>query len=443
MNEQISRGKLAKKNIILSFFNKGIAILISFLFVSATIDYLDPVNYGIWITLSSVVTWAGYFDFGIQHGFRNHLTKALANSDHKLAKNLVSTSYILLTFIYLVVFLIFFIINCFIDWKTFLNIEVSNHILRTTFSILVGLFSVQAVLKLIQTVLTSDQRNAYAAMLYTAGQACALIGVYILTATSSGKNGSLIDLAWLLGGIPIITYIIFSILLFSTRYKEIRPSISWFTKKVIRNIIGLGSKFFFIQLSLLVIFQCTSIIITKNLGPESATIYNISYKYMSVVYLASALILTPFWSAFTDAYEKKDYQWMIKINKKLKRIWYLTIPALTILVLLANFVYKIWIKDKVEIPLIIDIEMAIYMLCMTRGAINMFLINGIGKVTLQMIVYVFFAIISIPIMYYSSKIFGLQSIILFSAFVYLAQAVIGEIQLNKILQNKATGIWNK
>ena len=443
MTNKISRGKLAKKNIILSFLNKGVAIIISFLFVSATIDYLDTETYGIWITLSSVITWAGYFDFGIQHGFRNHLTRALANSNFRLGKNLVSTTYILMTCIYTTVFIIFFLINNLIDWQTFLNLKLSNTILRTTFNILIGLFSVQSILKLIQTVLTADQRNAYAAMIYTTGQAFTLIGIYLLTTLSSGHNSNLENLAWLIGGVPIITYIIFSVILFNSKYKNISPSIKSYDRSKIKDIIGLGSKFFFIQLSLLIIFQTPSIIITKNLGPENATIFNISYKYMSVVYLCSALVLTPFWSAFTDAYEKKDFIWMKKIYNKLKKLWLITIPTLTIMVFAANFVYKIWIDNKVTIPIIIDIEMAIYMLCMTRGAINMFLINGLGKVTLQMIIYLSFAIISIPVMYYSSKIYGLQSIIIFGALVYLIQSIIGELQLNKFLNQKAYGIWDR
>ena len=134
---------------------------------------------------------------------------------------------------------------------------------------------------------------------------------------------------------------------------------------------------------------------------------------------------------------------MKKIYYKLKKLWLITIPTLTIMVFAANFVYKIWIDNKVTIPIIIDIEMAIYMLCMTRGAINMFLINGLGKVTLQMIIYLSFAIISIPVMYYSSKIYGLQSIIIFGALVYLIQSIIGELQLNKFLNQKAYGIWDR
>lgn len=87
--------------------------------------------------------------------------------------------------------------------------------------------------------------------------------------------------------------------------------------------------------------------------------------------------------------------------------------------------------------------MAIYMLCMTRGALYMFLINGVGKVKLQMIVYLVLAVISIPIMVITSRRFGLVSVIIFGALVYLIQAIFGQIQLKKILAQQSSGIWSE
>lgn len=430
------RDDLAKRNIVLSFINKGVAILVGFLLVSISIDYLNPINYGIWITLSSVVNWAGYFDLGIQHGFRNYLTKAFSNKDFYLAKEYVSTSYIIISLIFLLLCVIFGILNSFIDWTGFLNINVPNDELRTLFYILISFFSIQSVLNLIQTILIADQRPAWAAFVYTGGQVCALIGLYLLVYAQPEGSGSLLEMSFIIGGAPVVFFILCTFLLFKRRYKRIKPSFFYFNKKLISNIVRLGVQFFLIQLSLLLIFQSANIIITKNLGPETATIYNVAYKYMGIVYMVSVIILTPYWSAFTDAYEKKDYKWMQQSYKWLKKIWLLTIPALAILVGVSGFVYEIWLKGSVAVPLEVTIAMAVYMLCMTRGALYMFLINGTGEVKLQMYVYLVFAFVSIPVMYYSSKQWGLCAVILFGSVVYLVQSIIGQIQLKRLLSRR-------
>ena len=54
------RSVKAKKNIIRMLFLKGGNILIGLLLVPMTINYVDSENYGIWLTLSSMVAWMSF-----------------------------------------------------------------------------------------------------------------------------------------------------------------------------------------------------------------------------------------------------------------------------------------------------------------------------------------------------------------------------------------------
>ena len=65
----------AKKNIGLSFLIKGASIAISLILVPLTINYINPYRYGIWLTLSSVVSWFSFFDIGLTNGLRNKLVR--------------------------------------------------------------------------------------------------------------------------------------------------------------------------------------------------------------------------------------------------------------------------------------------------------------------------------------------------------------------------------
>ncbi|GAH31869.1 unnamed protein product, partial [marine sediment metagenome] len=68
----------AKKNIFASFGLKGISILISFLLVPLVLNYIDITKYGIWLTLSSIIGWFGFFDIGLGNGLRNKFAEAIA-----------------------------------------------------------------------------------------------------------------------------------------------------------------------------------------------------------------------------------------------------------------------------------------------------------------------------------------------------------------------------
>lgn len=65
--------------------------------------------------------------------------------------------------------------------------------------------------------------------------------------------------------------------------------------------------------------------------------------------MAANIILTPFWSAFTDAYIKRDYNWMRGTLEKLEKLWLLCIPILVLMVLSSDLLYKFWIGDSVAV----------------------------------------------------------------------------------------------
>ena len=91
-----TRSITVKKNIAGALVLKCISILISLQVVPLTIDYINPTKYGIWLTLSSIIAWLSYFDLGFAHGFRNRFAESKAKGDIKLAKEYISTTYIVL-----------------------------------------------------------------------------------------------------------------------------------------------------------------------------------------------------------------------------------------------------------------------------------------------------------------------------------------------------------
>ena len=82
LNKGHSRSVNAKKNILASLVIKGCSIAISLILVPLTIHYVNPTKYGIWLTLSSMVSWFGFFDIGFGNGLRNKFAEAKAKGQH-------------------------------------------------------------------------------------------------------------------------------------------------------------------------------------------------------------------------------------------------------------------------------------------------------------------------------------------------------------------------
>ena len=297
------------------------------------------------------------------------------------------------------------------------------------------------VLKLFNSLLTADQKPGLVSCIGVVGQLISLALIYILTKVS---DGSLISLAAFYSGIPTLVILLVSAYAYKfTKYKQFAPRLRFVRKSLIKDIMSIGIQFFIIYLCMIAIFQVINIVISRELGPDAVTKYNIAYKYFNIAYSVMAIILSPFWTAFTDAYHQHDINWMRKAKKMLEMVWLCEVFAVVIMIFVSSWFYKVWIGDSVTIDLKLGIGMAFFILSQSIGAVYMNLINGVGTIRLQLIVYILFAIISWPLMLFSSRAFGLVGILVAPTIAYIAQAVIGKIQVEKILAGKNKGIWGK
>ena len=437
-----SRSALAARHIAISLFAKGIGILCSLLVVPMTIDYVNPTQYGIWLTISSIIGWISFFDLGIANGFRNKFTEARARGDLRLAREYLSTTYFSLTAIVAVLLVVILAVNAGIDWTSVLNLDKSmSGELRQVFAILSVFFCINLVANTFATLLTADQKPGYASLVNCLGQILSLVSIFILTKVS---EGSLLNLALYFAGIPCLVMLLSSMVAFRfSSYKALAPRRDMVRFSLIKGILGKGLQFFLIYISLILIFQIISVVLSREIGPLSVTQYNIANKYFNVLYMVMIIIINPFWSAFTDAYAKKDSAWMKSTIRNLEKVWLLSVAAGVLMLLVSSRFYEFWIGESVTIPFTLSVAMLVFVATRVLADIYMYAINGIGAIRIQLVVYLVFAALSWPCLVWSCRLAGVYGVLVFPSVVYAIQAVIGRIQLNKLISGKAAGIWAK
>ena len=435
-NSGSERSRLIKKNILGSFGLRIVSIFCSLMMVPVTIDYVNPERYGIWLTLSSIVVWLSYFDFGFAHGFRNRFAEAIAKDDHELAQKYVSTTYAVLTLLFAGIMLVASAINYYLNWSDILHVnQVYNSELRIVFQILILFFCVNIVAEIFTTLLTAYQRPALSAAVKTGGYVVSLLVIYVLTLTT---QGDLELLAYALSGVPCLFTLVVSIIAFKKkRFSIYAPTLKSVDFSLTKSIVGMGGQFFLIMLCILFIFQFQNIIISRELGAEQVTLYNVTYKIFGVVEMVMMIILTPIWSAYTDAYTRKDFAWMKNSSRRLEQLGLLCIPALFILWLVSP------LGNSVSTSLSISAVVAFYILCRVWGNIYMYQINGTGKLRMQLLIYAVIAVFAIPTMILLGRAFGLMGIVMVPSMAFLAQTLIMRIQLLKIISGASRGWWNK
>lgn len=435
------RTSLIKKNIIGSIAIKGVSILTSLLLVPLTLDYINKELYGIWLTLSSTILWLNFFDVGFTLGLKNKLAEALAIKDFENGKYLVSTTYYMMVVIFLPLCLLLVLAIPFINWSTILNVSpVYNDDIVKVLYILSFFTFFQMFFNVLGTVVSAYQKVAMTSLFLMLGQVLSLLFIFILTKVAPP---SLINLSVAIAISPVIVLCIFSYYLYRNELKDVSPSYKYINRNKIKELFGMGVKFFIIQIQIIVLYQTTNIIISNVAGPESVSEYNIAYKYLGIATMLYNIILAPLWPAFTNAYALRDYQWMRNIYKKMCYVYISVVLGMIILVTISPFAYRIWLGDNIEIPLRLTIILAIFVIINSWDSLQVYMINGIGAVRLQTYVVIIGLLFHIPLAFYLGHILGAEGVILSMICINIIYSIVFTKQIHKILGKTAFGIWIK
>lgn len=436
-----SRTQKLKSNIIMSILLKGVSVLVTFLLVPATIDYVDSEVYGIWLTLSAILMMFQILDIGIASGLKNKLTEALAAGDMKVARSLVSTSYVSMAAIFTPIVIIIYALVPYVSWSSLLNIDVSYEatIVQTT-RILAVLLFVQMIANIIVSVLAAYQRVALSLSFLVIGNILAYILILILART---VPASLPLLAIVLGGSPILVTIIGTVILFHGSCREVSPTLAsvemWRTK----GLLSLGAKFFIINIQAVVVYQSSNFLISHVSSPEMVTAYNIAYRYLSLALVVYTNITASLWTAYTDAYARGDRPWMIDMRRKMNRLLVLCIILCIVFAAIAPAVYSVWIQGKAEVPAAMTWWVTAYVSTFCFMTLNGTFLIGTGKVLLETIVVAVGAVIYIPVSLLAAKWLEQYGILAALVAINLIYGIIFSSQTTKLLEGTARGIWNR
>lgn len=431
------------KNTVAMIGIRGLSVLISLISAPIMLHHVNRADYGVLLTLTSIVSWVGLMDVGLGNGLRNKLPEFLARGDYHSAKKVVSSCYATLAIYVLVLISLFLLISPHINWLRVLNSPSSDAgEVNGLANVVFVTFCVQFLLGLINSILFAYQIPAFQSVFTFLGQLLSLVAlvlqVYVFDVRSVFQIGAINCL------MPTLVLLVGSIWLFCTKLKDISPSFCYVKFKSVEDIIFLGLKFFVLQVITIVLFQANSIIIAKVVSPEAVVEYNLAFKYISLLTMIFNIAITPVWSATTDAYVQKDFAWIKKTLDQSRKICLVTIVVGLVMLAMSKIVYSIWLgKGTINIGYnttgMILLYISFEMLYKVYGTI----INGTGKVFAQMVITGGIAVIYIPMAVFLGKLFGLSGILLSNTIVFALNYVWSKVQCLKIINETAYGFWNK
>lgn len=433
------RSVTVKKNILYSVIIKMVSIVVAFLIVPVTIGYVSAELYGVWLTLSSIMTWIAFMDIGFTQGLKNRLTEAIAIEDWNRGKELVSTTYFMMLIIFIPVSIILILLVPLIDWCELLNVNsIYSEEIGKVMVVVIGFACLQMIVNVIVSVVAAFQKVALSNSFSVIGNIFSLIFIIILTKTCPP---SLIYLSVAFCSLPVIVTFLASIYFYHRGYKKVAPSFARIRTHLVKDLFDLGYKFFIINIQVIVLYQSTNVLISYVSSPLMVTSYNLAYRYLNLAMMLFTIITAPLWPAYTDAYAKGDYDWMIATRKMMQKVFAASIMLSVLLIIVSPVFYKIWVGDKAEVPFIMTISVAFYVIVYCWSNLNGTLIVGMSKLKIQTLLCVIGMLLHIPMSLVLSNSFGAYGVLISLTLITLIYAIVVNIQVNKILNKTAAGIW--
>jgi O-antigen/teichoic acid export membrane protein len=438
-----ARTAKANKNIVYSFLIKGLSIACQFALVPMTIRYLDNSSYGIWQTIAQVVGWFSFFDIGVGNGLRNKLSEALAKGDRELAKVYISTSYAWVAGVFLSLMVLSWVISPFVNWAQLLGLSPAYAgILQRTMLVVFSFFCLQFILNLIGNILFAHQEPALSNLITPLGNVLSLIVIFLLMHTTS--SGDLFTVSVVFSAAPVIVLLFFNLFFLGWKYRSIAPGFRYIQFRHAKDLFGLGVQFFIIQIAFIVMYSSANIMLIRWFGPSTVTVYTVAYKYFTIALLVNGIITATYWSAFTEAYISREFDWVRNTIRRMEKVTYLLMGCVIFQTIVAGPLIHLWVH-QVQVPFDMQMTMCLFTLISLIAAPQHIFLNGTGMIRLQLYTAIFTIGMTIPFAWVFCKVLhlGPKGVVLAMICTSLPVTILYRIQYNKIMSGKATGIWVK
>jgi O-antigen/teichoic acid export membrane protein len=316
--------------------------------VPLTVHYLGAERYGVWLTISSVITWMSMTDFGLAgNALINVLSEASGKEDRAEAQHYTASAFWALTGVSVLAGIICVSAFRFIPWRAVFQVSAATTTQELQMACgLTLLFFVMAFpLSILNSIYNAYQDGFLANIWGIAANALSLAALVFVSFT----HGGLPQLVLALSGTRTLVSIANSFFLFR-RYHWLTPNPSAVRIDCVKRLFHLGSKYLVTQLASLGIYQSQPMIITQLLGPSKVVIFVVAYKIISLPMDLAYMATQPFISAFGEAKARKDWHWIAgAYRNSVKAACTIGLPMALVLGLCAKPLIKIW-AGSVAIP---------------------------------------------------------------------------------------------
>lgn len=391
------------RNSIMSMIYKIMSTGVSFISAPLLLYCLGEEKYGAWASILSLISWVYYCELGIGNGLRNKLASSLAVDDNKSPRKYVAISYVLISGVSALVFLIALIGIRFFDIAGFFGLSFLDENVNLCIAIALFFACINFVMSLANNILYAIQKASLVNLFNLVAQVLFVILLSIYAATGIRL---LLFMALGEGVSQLLKNLIETIFVFK-KNPNLRFTLKDIQKSYSKDILSFGLQMFLVQIAALILNTTDNLVISKLFGTAAVTPYSFCYKYFNMIEILYVALITPLLSAYTAAYIRKDCDWILKSLKKNGGLYVLFALGTIVAALIFKPFATFWLRKE----LLFDNKMifctALYFIILMFNHVFSTFVTGISKIKETMITTVIGTILNIPVSIFLARKVGL------------------------------------
>lgn len=414
---------------------RGSSFVVLLLSVPLTLSFLNPVRFGMWMTLASVVALLGATDLGVGNGVLNNIAKAFGQGDGAGARGYLASGLVALTGIATVVGLLFVAAYSIVPWAQLYNVTsdpVAASEAGPATAIFVGMFLVGLPLGLVGQVRSAFQEGFIQSAFAGFGNLITL--ALLLLATWARAGLPVLVLAMTAG--PVIAAAINLVVLFRRQKPWLAPAWADVSLAALRSVMGVGLAFMVLQIAYAVAFSADPLIVAQVIGPAAVADYAVVYRLFSIPAGLAVIALIPLWPAYREAISRSDIRWVkATLRRSLLVVFAAIVPLAICLMLAGPAVVSTWTRD--ELAPVFGLYVGFAALTITYAIANVFSIflNGAQALRFQICIWVPMALINLLTSVYLASRIGVAGVAFGSAIsVVLVLIIPAAIYVRRLLR---------
>lgn len=388
------RNKNVKKSAVFGLILRSTNIIFTLLAIPILVKYLGVERFGIWSTLTGLSAFISFADMGLGIGLQNSLSACYGKDDKETPRKYVSSALLPLLALITSLCLIAIYVLPMLDLSRIIKVADGTLVaeLVPAAQAFILVFAAGLGSTFFERILIAFQKGYVSNFWLTVGRCVGFFGLVAATQFKAGMP----FLIFIFAGSPFLAQIIGGIRAF-TKEPWLRPSISAFSSKALKEISSVGFTGLGAQTSYTILQNSPPLILANLFGAASVAAYSVSQKLCGMPLLLLSAFFQPLWPAYREAFMRGDHEWIrTTFRKSLLRAGGACVLYFLIITVLGKPILAIWIGDKTIVPTTaLLMACNVWVLLLAWNSVASAFLNAFNHMAGQALYGNFFAVLAI------------------------------------------------